>query len=43
LILEEAGGIVTGFKGEAIDIFSNKILATNKNVHDQMVEVINKF
>ena len=43
LILEEAGGIVTGFSGETIDIFSNKILATNKNIHDQMVEVINKF
>jgi myo-inositol-1(or 4)-monophosphatase len=43
LILEEAGGIVTGFVGETIDIFSNKILATNKNIHDQMVEVINKF
>src|ERR1035437_3286099 len=43
LILEEAGGIVTGFRGESIDIFSNKILATNKNIHDQMVEVINKF
>jgi myo-inositol-1(or 4)-monophosphatase len=43
LILEEAGGIVTGFRGERIDIFSNKILATNKHIHDQMVEVINKF
>jgi myo-inositol-1(or 4)-monophosphatase len=43
LILEEAGGIVTGFKGEPINIFSNKILATNKHIHDQMVEVINKF
>jgi myo-inositol-1(or 4)-monophosphatase len=43
LILEEAGGIITGFSGEAIDIFSNKILATNKHIHDQMVEVINKF
>lgn len=43
LILEEAGGIVTGFRGERIDIFSNKILATNKCIHDQMVEVINKF
>jgi myo-inositol-1(or 4)-monophosphatase len=43
LILEEAGGIVTGFKGETIDIFSNKIMATNKHIHDQMVEVINNF
>jgi myo-inositol-1(or 4)-monophosphatase len=43
LILEEAGGIVTDFKGEAIDIFSNKILASNKNIHNQMLTVINKF
>ena len=43
LILEEAGGIVTGFEGEIIDIFSKKIMATNKHIHEQMVEVINKF
>jgi myo-inositol-1(or 4)-monophosphatase len=43
LILEEAGGIVTGFKGETIDIFSNKIMASNKHIHDQMMVVINKF
>ena len=43
LILEEAGGIVTGFSGETIDIFSNKILATNKCIHDQMMDIINKF
>ena len=43
LILEEAGGIVTGFKGETIDIFSNKIMASNKHIHDQMMEVINKI
>jgi myo-inositol-1(or 4)-monophosphatase len=43
LILEEAGGIVTDFNGEAIDIFSNKILASNKNIHNQMLNVINKF
>jgi myo-inositol-1(or 4)-monophosphatase len=43
LILEEAGGVVTGFKGEEIDIYSNKILATNKNIHTQMLEVINKI
>jgi len=43
LILEEAGGIVTGFEGEIIDIFSKKIMATNKHIHGQMVEIINKF
>jgi len=43
LILEEAGGIVTGFGGESIDIFSKKILASNKCIHNQMVNIINKF
>jgi myo-inositol-1(or 4)-monophosphatase len=43
LILEEAGGIVTDFRSEPINIFSNKILATNKHIHNQMVEVINKI
>jgi len=43
LILEEAGGIVTDFNGEPINIFSNKIMATNKHIHNQMVEVINNF
>ena len=43
LILEEAGGIVTDFRREPVNIFSNKILATNKHIHDQMVEVINKI
>ncbi|MDR3610181.1 MAG: inositol monophosphatase family protein [Ignavibacteriaceae bacterium] len=43
LILEEAGGIVTGFDGETINIFAVKILASNKHIHPQMLEVINNF
>ena len=43
LILEEAGGIVTDFKGEVIDIYSNRIMASNKNIHDQMLNVINNY
>jgi myo-inositol-1(or 4)-monophosphatase len=43
LILEEAGGKVTGFNGEPINIFAKKILATNKTLHLQIVEAINKF
>ena len=43
LIVEEAGGIVTGFNGEPINIFSTKILASNKYIHEQMVEVINSI
>jgi myo-inositol-1(or 4)-monophosphatase len=43
LIVEEAGGLVTGFDGEEINIFSTKILASNKHIHGQMIEVINKI
>ncbi len=42
LILEEAGGIVTDFKGNDIDIFSKQILCTNKLIHQQMMDLIGK-
>ncbi len=42
LIVEEAGGLVTGFKGEKIDIFSNKFLASNRLIHNEMVEIITR-
>ncbi len=37
LIVEEAGGIVTDFSGSEIDIFSPQILASNKKIHQQMI------
>jgi len=42
LIVEEAGGLVTGFNGEKIDIFSVKFLASNKVIHNKMVEILLK-
>jgi myo-inositol-1(or 4)-monophosphatase len=41
-ILEEAGGLVTGFEGEDIDIYSKKILATNGLIHNTMVDIMRK-
>lgn len=38
LIVEEAGGLVTDFSGREIDIFSKQILATNKKIHQQMID-----
>ncbi len=38
LIVEESGGIVTDFNGIEIDIFSQQILASNKKIHQQMIE-----
>lgn len=43
LIVEEAGGIVTDFNGNGIDIFSKQILATNRLAHTKMMEILNRF
>lgn len=42
LIVEEAGGIVSGFKGEKININSKRILTSNGLIHNSMIEIINK-
>ncbi|MCP5064321.1 MAG: inositol monophosphatase [Ignavibacteriae bacterium] len=42
LIVEEAGGKLSDYKGEPIDIFSNQFLTTNGLVHNAMLEVFNK-
>ncbi len=42
LIVEEAGGLVTDFQGNEIDIFSKKILATNKGIHQEMMNILNR-
>jgi myo-inositol-1(or 4)-monophosphatase len=43
LILEEAGGIVTDFYGNETDIFCKKILASNRFIHDDMIEILKKY
>ncbi|MDY6856219.1 MAG: inositol monophosphatase family protein [Thermodesulfobacteriota bacterium] len=42
LIVKEAGGIVTDFKGRGFDIYSKEIVASNKKIHKEMVEVLKK-
>ena len=42
LIVEEAGGLVTGFLGEEINIYTRRILATNGKIHDKMMEFLKK-
>jgi len=42
LSIEEAGGLVTDFDGNKIDIFSKKILASNGNLHNSMIEVLKR-
>lgn len=42
LILAEAGGSVTDFSGGPYSIYDAEILATNRTIHKEMVEVLNK-
>jgi len=41
LIIEEAGGIVTNFKGEPYSVYDKQTLATNNQIHAEMLKVIN--
>jgi myo-inositol-1(or 4)-monophosphatase len=42
VILEEAGGLVTDFKGGPFSIYMKEILATNGRLHDEMRAVLEK-
>ncbi|MEB2296540.1 MAG: inositol monophosphatase family protein [Ignavibacteria bacterium] len=42
LIVEEAGGLVTDFDGKEIGIYSKRILATNKFVHQKIIDVMRR-
>lgn len=42
LIVEEAGGRVTDFMGRPFSIYAKEILATNQNIHPQMVDILGK-
>jgi myo-inositol-1(or 4)-monophosphatase len=41
LLVEEAGGDVSDFDGTKVNIYSKKILATNKLIKNQMVDLLN--
>ncbi len=41
LIIEEAGGQVTNFKGEPYSVYDKQTLATNSKIHEQMIQLIN--
>jgi myo-inositol-1(or 4)-monophosphatase len=41
LIVEEAGGKVTDFKGEKYSPYQHRLLATNGKIHEEMLAVIN--
>lgn len=43
LIVREAGGKVTDFKGQPYSIYSEEILASNGLIHEQMLQVIREI
>jgi myo-inositol-1(or 4)-monophosphatase len=42
LLIEEAGGRVTDYRGAPLDIYTPKVLATNGRVHDAMMRLLNR-
>jgi myo-inositol-1(or 4)-monophosphatase len=40
LLVQEAGGKVTGFTGEPYSVYSNRIVASNGLIHDEMLEML---
>jgi myo-inositol-1(or 4)-monophosphatase len=42
LIVEEAGGKVTDFQGNDIDIFSKQILSSNGSLHEELLKLIHE-
>lgn len=41
LLVEEAGGLVTDFNNNKINIFNKTILASNGLIHDKMISILN--
>lgn len=41
LMVEEAGGKVTDFKGKPYSVYQPGIIATNGKIHDELVEIVN--
>jgi myo-inositol-1(or 4)-monophosphatase len=42
LIVEEAGGIVTNYTGEHFRTFDTSIIASNRNIHQEIVDTVKK-
>jgi myo-inositol-1(or 4)-monophosphatase len=40
LLLKEAGGVVTNFRGEPFDIYAGEVAASNGRIHEQMLRVL---
>jgi len=43
LLVEEAGGRVTGYRGKRVSIFDAEIVATNTSIHRELVGILSRF
>jgi myo-inositol-1(or 4)-monophosphatase len=43
LICTEAGGRVSGYRGEAFSLDAGRLVASNGKIHDRMIEVVAKY
>lgn len=43
LICTEAGGRVSGYRGEALELDGGRLVASNGAIHDRMIEVVAKY
>ena len=42
LMVNEAGGMVTGYNNEQFDMFSRKVVASNGHIHQKMIEILRR-
>jgi myo-inositol-1(or 4)-monophosphatase len=42
LLVEEAGGLATDFRGGKLDIYGQQILASNGKIHEEMIRVLQR-
>ncbi len=40
LLVKEAGGTITDFKGENFSIYGDELVASNGLLHDRLIEVL---
>ena len=41
LIVEEAGGVISGFTSDVLDIFQGDVIASNGNIYKEFREILN--
>ena len=43
LIVEEAGGLVTDFKGNRLDLYDKQILSSNGKIHSELIRELENY